>query len=274
MAPQPLQISFQGRTNTREPLDLLMIEQEEWKPYTGYVTKANIVKWLANALYGAEDEVYVDCGMIGDHFVCGIFAYPFERGLAYRLETSWGELSERAEEEIEVKEIVNVGLKKDNGRVYSEEQLHFPAHAILETKWLSRPFDAEGNQTISPAITADDRNLRFSSPVYGAVEVTYMTIRHAYILNVPKRVGSIENHFSAAVYGIYSGGIKWIEVEPPPGAEEMNLDADCGYNRPGSNVSFTDDEEGPIDQPERHANRRIVQDYCSKEIISDETYAF
>lgn len=274
MSSRHILINFINPDRDRDPLDLLKIEQEEWAPYTGYVTKANVVKYLAELLYGSGDEVQVDCGMVGDTVVCGVFAYPLEPDLTYQLHTSWGELSERSVEEIEHEEIINVTLRRndDTDQVYSEESLTYPALEILSTEWLGDTYGADGAYIAPPVITTDGATLQIGAACYGAVRVRYRVLRHTYILNIARREESIQNHFSAVVFGVYSGGINWLEIDPPPGAEEYAADLECGW---GNHGVVEPEEDDPLeDPPMRHANRRQVKDYCSQEITSDVTYAY
>ena len=55
-AQQPaLSLDFVPRDGgAREPIDLVLLEQREWRPYAGIVTKANMVRYLARILYGVS----------------------------------------------------------------------------------------------------------------------------------------------------------------------------------------------------------------------------
>ena len=103
MNPQPnLTISFSSHAAERVPEQLLLVEQEAWKPYTGYVTKGNMVRYLANMLYGDAYQAKIDCGLAGDYAAAAIYVYPLRDDVQYQLLTTHGQLSEPEFEEAEI----------------------------------------------------------------------------------------------------------------------------------------------------------------------------
>ena len=245
-------------------LDLLMIEQERWLPYVGRVTKSEVVGQLAAWLYSEAWEGRMDCGLQGGMVVCAVHAYPRVAGLGYQFHASHGYLSERSVAMVEVSEIVNF-------RLTDREQPKYPPRTIASASWMGNCYTQEGDEIPPPTLSIDDGELVSALPVYGAVEVRYLTERHTYILSTPRREEALDNHYSAVVYGVYSGGLSWLEIDMPPGIEAFEADpnAICGWGDSGS-VTGPEDEDRPVTP--RGADRITVQDYCSGEIISDQTY--
>lgn len=256
-----LTIPFSAPAASREPVVALMLEQKPWRPYTGYLTKVGMVQALSNRLYSTAYDNLVDCGMDGDQMACTIYAYPYDPCLHYMLATSYGELSDREIDEFEYEELVNVSL--DN-----EITLQYPAQEIISVDWEGEVWDVDGAVTQAPAYTVQDKIISLNRPVYGALRVKYRVNRHVYILTVEKRAESPENFFSAVVYGVYPGGITWLDIEPPAGAEEFaGVDATCGY---GAGSVSIEDVSGPGSIPSGVWGDRVIKkDYCSQETISD-----
>jgi hypothetical protein len=265
MSQQSLTISLVHPDQGREPLDLLLLEQEEWRPYTGRVSSVAMVNWLAAVLYGEEFTHRLDCGMSGEAMVCAVFAYPRVAGLAYQLRASHGELSERAAALVEITETVNFRLEATAAPRY-------PARQIQSARWLADCYDATGAVITPPTLTIDGDQLQAGLAIYGAAEVTYTTERHSYILTVARRDDAIEDHYSAVVYGVYDGGLNWLEIEPPPGVEAFEADpsAVCGLGSFAGSVEHPDPDLGDI--PGQFAHRVVKIDYCSQDIISDNVY--
>ncbi len=262
-----LTLTYSGQSAERVALDLLLIEQEDWRPYTGVVTLGDMVGYLAALLYGEDFQDRIDCGLTGGEVVCAVFVYPRRAGLAYQFHTSHGILSERRIEDIEVEEGVNFSLS-------NRAAPHYPPLAIFEAEWLAEVYDVAGNLISPPALIISGGEIRSAVPCYGSVQVRYTTERHSYILTAPRRDDgqTIDNYYSAVVYGVYAGGINWLEIDMPPGIEtfESDPEADCGWGSVSGSISRPDHEEQPV-QP-RPKNRKTVVDYCSQEVASDEFY--
>lgn len=263
---ESLTISLAVPASDREPRDLLQIEQDDWLPYTGVVTRAEMVRFVAAILYGGVYESRLECGLAGGAVVCAIRVYPRIPALAYQFSTSWGTLSERAVIEPEIEEIINF-------RLTDREEPSHPARSISSATWLAETYDSSGAVIPAPQLTIDGDSILAAVPVYGAVRVTYTTERHDYLLTAPRRDDAVDNHFSAVVYGVYDGGINWLEVEMPPGIEgfEADADADCGWGSVDGAITTPDDEARPV--LPSGADRLTVVDYCSQTVVSDVTYA-
>ncbi len=248
-----------------EPLDLLLIEQQDWRLGTGLVTKAELVGALANWLYDEDYQSRVDCGFVGEDLVCAVFVYPRRAGLAYQFHTSHGTLSERSVELAEIEESLNFSLE-------AEAQPRYPARSIAEAEWLAECYDVHGNVIPPPALTISGGSIRAGQACYGSVNLRYTTERHTYLLTCPRRADALDNHYSAAVYGVYSGGLNWLEIEMPPGIDafEADPDAQCGWGSSQGSVTAPDREDDPVEDGGH--DRKTVVDYCSQEVASDEVY--
>ena len=73
--------------------DLLMLEQKEWKPYNGTLTRANLARYIRGRLYGGitSDSEVVDCGW-GETMIIVIYAYKLRKNVQFRLVSTVGEL--------------------------------------------------------------------------------------------------------------------------------------------------------------------------------------
>lgn len=262
MTDHPLAIIYAGPP-AADPLDLLMIEQEDWQPYTGVVTRAELVRYLASALYGERYQSRVDCGMAAGAVVCAINVYPRVAGLAYQFHASHGTLSPRTVDMVEEEESINFTLT-------TEATPTHPPRSISSAEWLAECYDADGVRVDPPPLTIDGGRLTIPAPVHGAVSVRYTTERHGYILSCQRRAAALDNHYSAAVYGVYAGGINWLEIEMPPGIDTFELDPDavCGWGSGRGTVTWPDGDPYPVaDDPH---SRHTEVDYCTQEIIKDE----
>lgn len=246
----------------------LILEQKGDAPLTGTVSAANMVRFLGRMLYGSDTEndwqETADCGMDGTNMVSGVYAYPSPAELAYQIETTHGTLSERVIEEVEHTEVIALSMD-------DEAQTKYPVLEIVSVEAQGDLFDGYGGIIPLPAITWTGDRIRLSRPVYGSIRVVYRMLRHAYDLTVPRRdpMTTTENFYSSVVYAWWKGDGTWLEIEPPPGAEEFAADEGCGW---GSG-SINDPEEDPPTRPQAAgADRSIVIDYCTNEVISDSTY--
>ena len=258
-------LTYSGQRSEREPLDLLLIEQQEWKPYTGVVTKGSMIKYLSALLYSESYEEQLDCGMSGGNVVCSVYVYPRVLGLAYQFHASHGTLSTRLQETVEITEACNFSLE-------SAVAPKYPPLSIASATWADEVYDIVGNSITPPALTIASGEITTALAVYGAVDITYTTERHTYILTAPRRDEAVDNFYSAVVYGVYAGGLNFLEIEMPPGIEAFEADpgAICGGG--GVDGSITDPDEDNPPPPPRPKDRKTVVDYCSQQVASDTYY--
>lgn len=260
MAATALTVPYAGPT-AGQPLALLAIEQEPWSVYTGAITKGEMVRWLAAMVAGDDYQSRIDCGIAGDQLVCTLHAYPYRAGLEYRLLASWGTLSDRQVEMLDIEELVQF-------RLTTTERTDHPVRRILSVSWDDDCYGPAGEIVVPPPLTADGEEVACGSPVYGTARVRYLCERHSYVLNAPRREDAIAHHFSAVVVGVYDGGLAVLGVEPPPGIEAFEADPDAVCGRSwifDGSVTFPDDE--PITASP--ASRETVMDYCKQTVISD-----
>lgn len=259
MTTQSLSITYTGPAVATK--DLLQLEQSAWGAYTGKVTRAEMIRYLSATLYGTEYSSRIDCGLVSGSVVCVVAAYPRIADLVYRLHTSHGTLSSPTMEMPLLTEALSFTLT-------TEVSPEHPVREIKSVEWLSECYNAEGAVVDPPALSTDGERITIPTAVYGSVSVTYRTERHSYVLTAPRREDAIDNHYSAAVYGVYDGGITWLVIEMPPGIETFEADAGayCGW---GSSASVTDDDQDYPVTDGKHTRTTDV-DYCSQEIISEE----
>lgn len=244
----------------REPLDLLLIEQQEWEKNVGVVTTGEMLRYISAYIYSQMYSSRTNCGFAGDALTCTIHVYPRVPGLAYRLRTSWGNLGPRRGGLTTITEVVDFSLS-------TEEALKYPVREYLDAVWLDDCYDVNGAVVDRPALTYADGILTLEQAVYGSAQVRYVAERHVYTLTIPRREDALESFFSAAVYGLYRGGINWLAITGPPGVDEDDLDAKCGLD---GDSTVKDDEDEPIPVTDEPYTRRTVIDYCSQAILSDE----
>lgn len=246
-----------------------MLEQREWRPYTGYVTKAALVRHLANIFWPEEISApQFDCAIYGDQMICPVYAYPLTPGVAYSLNCSHGELSERVVDFVEYTETLQVSLE-------SAVSTRYPVHSMLSYRWVSAEvWDSTGTTINPPAITASGKEITIpGQPVFGDIEVTYIIERHSYILTVDGLVDEPENKFSSTVFALaYGSRPVVLEIEPPPGADEWEAGRDdCAWGWIGQgSVTYPDEEDNkPV---AAYADKETKIDYCTGEQLSSEVY--
>lgn len=250
-----------------EQAALLLLTQGEWSVYVGKVTKGEVVRFVSAAVTEEEYQATVDCGLAGDNLICPIIAYPLVPDLDYRLLTSWGELSARSVEMVEIRD------EQVQFRLTTEATTEFPARAIRSVNWTMDCLDQTGEVVAPPTLTIEGQSIRSAAPVYGTATVHYITERHTYILNAPRRETAIDNNWSAVVVAPIIGyePVRLV-VEMPPGINNFEADPDavCGrVGRGGGSVTFPED---PYYPPEPAGADLITEvDYCDQEVIQEYT---
>jgi len=194
-----------------------------------------------------------------------IRCYPLVEDLVYQFFTSHGTLSERFIEMVVEEEELSFTLT-------TEEVPEHPPREMLSVEWMDECYDSSGTVVDQPALTIDGKKVTIPSPVYGSAMVRYRTERHSYTLSSPRRDEAIDDHYSAAVWGVYDGGINWLQIEMPPGIEtfEADAEAECGWGSGSGTLIGPDDDPYPVADT---THTRITDvDYCGQEIIKEEIY--
>jgi len=246
----------------------VLLEQKEWNDNTGYVTKANFIRFMGRLIYGsgtdyawAED---IACGWDAEGITATIYAYPSPYTLAYTIEATYGDLSDGIQEIVNQEESIKFSLTK-------EASLKYPVYEMTEDPFpLGDFYDVNGDQILfdSFTVTVSGQDIKLSQKIYGTIKFKYKSLRYTYTLRLAKRSEeeAYENFYSSVVWVGWNGGLRWIEVEIPPGAE----DDICGWDDGGSSVGQFPRE--PNTPTAAGADRSITIDYCSGEVISDSTY--
>lgn len=248
----------------------LRIEQEEWETTTGQVTKSGLYSYLYGRLTANIVVNNVNCGFSMVDGVPTVFTtiyvYLPMAEFPYAFHTSYGMLGAKAIDRLEQKEIINFSLSKSHQLVY------LPG-ADVEYSWVGAVYDVHGAVTPAPEVSFEGGSVLLNKIVYGSLRVEYGVLRHKYVLQAPIRAGVEEvDLFGAVVYAIYDGGISWLELEPPPGIDALlggggsNV---CGYAVIPADVP-DDEYQPPTECPK--ADRTIDIDYCSQEVLSDDTF--
>lgn len=245
----------------------VLLEQKEWNDNTGYVTKANFIRFMGRLIYGSGTDYAwaesIECGWDAEGITATIYAYPSPYTLPYTIEATYGILSEGIQEIVQQEESIKFSLSK-------EATIKYPVYEMLDISPLGDFYDRNGNPILftSFVVTVSGQNIILSQKIYGTIKFKYRSLRYTYTLRLPKRSEEIsyENFYSSVVWVGWNGGLRWIEVEIPPGAEEDV----CGWDDGGSSVGQLPRE--PNIPTAAGADRSITIDYCSKEVISDSTY--
>lgn len=242
--------------------DLLFLEQEDYSPYIGKLTKEvmawAVIGWIYPEL-GYETEN--SCGGEEGVFETTVFAYLYQQDLNYTADLSYGMFTgARTIETLEYVEVIRCQFKED-------VEFSYPCEALLDSQWVGGTYDNLGNLVPKPTYTNDNRTISFSDKVWGSLRVRYTVTRHVYKCRIESREKDdesvTENKYSSTAYAVWNGGIDFIGVDAPYGFE--NTDGECG------NGDITDIDPDP--DPERDppkvdpVNTQTRIDYCSQEEI-------
>jgi len=236
----------------------VFIEQTDYAPYTGQVTRYAMAVLLDNLLFDKDKELPTDCGIVGGAFMTVVLFYPSPAELPFTAHVSRGDLGPGQVENSSRSEIINFRLDQT-------ASLRYPAQEITGVEWLTDTFDAKLQPAPRPSLSLSGQSsVMASAKIYGAARITYTVRVQIHSLVIAGREESIENKYSSVAYAVYSGGVDWLELSAPPGAEDY--DGDCKHG--GGQVTPDDDPDDP--EPDADgADRTIKIDYCSREIISD-----
>ena len=244
----------------------LIIKQEEWSLYTGKVTKQEVVKFVLGVIKKDSHEVSVNCGMAGKELIVAIYVYPIIREPDYALYTSYGELSERYVEDIEVEE------ELIQFRLSSLESTALPVKEFLSVEWVLSCLDGTGEEVEAPTLEVSGSNVSTGGVnVYGTAKISYVTEQHTYILTAPRRETALDNYYSGAVVGVVQGYPPVVHVlEMPPTVESFSADSSYSCGRRSSYEVIYDEDE--LGTPEASASNLITEiDYCTQRVIREYT---
>ncbi len=262
MSNQQLSISFVSKSSSRDSAEqLLQLEQSDWAPYTGMVTKIKGVRFLLDYLYDEDGDWDIDCGLVGGNLVALIYAYPAYPSVAYRLYTTHGTLSERLVETLTKTETITFANT-------DTESLKYPVTDILSTEIVGDMWDKYGAPAGLPAVSVDDGDVVLSEPRYGAVKITYTVHRHVYSLTIEPREDAIMDLFGAVVYALVTGANpEWLELDVPHNADEIAEGIEeCGWGGGTGTGTFPEDPDSVPDDTGASATVRYNQ--CTGEILS------
>ena len=247
---------------SRSPVTLLMLEQQKAPACAGQVSKAALVRYLANLMFGKNDELGIDCGVDADGDVNVLInVYPYQADLNYSLKASYGELGESSVAEIQIKETIQLHLQ-------TEVSVRYPVQRIISADWLNDAYAADFALLSPPPeiLIGDDlKTVSSSVPCYGSVQVVYSIIVHVSLLTLPRRLDTNENGYSSTVYAIYEGGLVWLPVSIPETAELTG--GDCAYG--GSNLKLNDRNSRRPKPEGTGAGKLIRIDYCTQKKLSE-----
>jgi len=232
----------------------LILEQEPVEDETvGTITKLTIVLTMAARLFGLDDPEPVDCGMDGDAFETNVFVYPYEPELIYNIGVTNGALGSGTLGEHSVTEILSFSLD-------TEQSVRYPVNEFISASWVGDVWSADGEVVGQPGIEWDDGTVTVAEKIYGSLEVRYTTLRYAHSLRVAAREDAVENVFQSVVWANWNGGVKLLEIDAPPGAEE---DYAAGVECTGGEIGEVNpDDDPPVPPPGQSADRTINLNYC------------
>lgn len=247
MSTQTHSVTFAEETKSNN--DFVLLEQEPWDPYIGFLTKMGVIGFL-NELLFKEPEVQANCASDGSFYTNTLYAYPSRPNLSFKV--GW------------VNAIVPNHLIKFP--LYTEviqcdmnlkATLKYPAMEIKSVGWVNEVYGETGEVTTKPNITIVSDGVKFSKKVYGSVLVTYKVCQHVFPFSVKRRTEAIENFFSAFAYAIWTGGNTFLELKAPEGAEE----GECNTYR-GTGTFSGKEPNVPENVPSEDEYEDI--DYCTQ----------
>jgi len=189
----------------------VMIEQNAWSPYTGYLTKGGAVAYLYSLLFGEPDDgPGENCGATGGvdgNTATGtVYTYPDPPELPYKFSVSNASVTGLAVEALEFAEVVHI-------QNTTEARLQYPTRRIISAEWLSKGLGL-------PEIITTGGRVRVRKPTMGSMLVVYEVVRHSREVSVNPRLDSTKNLYQNFIYVVWDGGNNYLEYSPPPDAEE------------------------------------------------------
>jgi len=256
-------------------LGSVLLEQEAWQPYVGYVTKVKALQWLRSFIWGAAFPTS-NCHSDSPGFSKTIYAYPSSPGLNYKFGVSRGVISERVIQELVYTERLQANLQR-------RLQPSYPPLLIQSYAWDGEVYTAAG-EVIRPKPTIFLRSKGFDidGEVYGTLITTYRVYRHTYVVNIQPSTQYAEKKFQSFFYAVWFGGTAFLEIETPMDAEDKDkvecknrLADGTGVLSPFGVVAIGDTDIGSefdVEEDEQERYQRQVQpedenqyiDYCDQ----------
>ena len=250
------------------PLDLLQLEQEDWKPYVGYITTSNMVRVIAEYLYNEDFGSSIECGIDGGSLITVVYAYPKVADLDYVLNISRGTISKRIVQEYTEETVLRFSLN-------DSASLKYPCGSVISTEWIGDTFAVRGEEVNNVTVNVTGQDVQLSQKVRGRLKIKYKVLRHKYGVSIKPRKKSIENHFSSTVFGIYAGGLNYLVLSEPPNIDSFDTASEENCNGGfGVTGSLSSEDDNLPDDMHRNANRVKVVEYCGQRTITDNIYAY
>lgn len=248
----------------------LLIEQEAWSPYVGYLTRGGAVAYLQALLFGEpEDAPPPNCGIGPDgRITAEIYTYPDPPELLYNIAATNGSVGLGAVEDLNYTEIIQVQGERTPA-------LRYPTRSIISAEWVRDAYTRLGvTVPVSPLAIADGRVTLDAAGLYGTMLVTYRVHRRRHTVTIPPLPDDPDNRFKSFIFANWDGGNAVAEFKPPADAEDSassEADGRCntdylsalgnGYGIAG--LQIADDDDPPVAKPE---DINYTIDYCSGEV--------
>lgn len=241
----------------------LVFEQEPWSPNMGYLTKVAAVA-LVGRILGFTSDPAPFCGDDGEGYSKKIYAYPCPSDLRYDINISSGTIGGRVVELKEFSEEMRINYNLTN-------QLRFCVSSLISYEWIGDTFDLKGQAVSKPTVTIDSGVVTVSKKIYGVLRIKYEVYRHVYEARVRPIITADENSLVCYIYAVWDGGNGYLEVDPPPGAEEKvcNNRRDFGTGIPLDGIDGSEFGDTTIREPNgtprcvRPQDETVEEDYCS-----------
>lgn len=226
----------------------VVLEQEEWKAYSGKMTKAALVRIFENAYIEDDHDNVYQC-VLGR---ITIFAYPSDPQMDFDVNVSHGSIGFPQIETINKMEQLSIDM-------VDKIPLQLIPLSLDGIAFSSDCWNEDGQIISPPEVELIGKDLVFSEKIYGQVMVGYSVLRYTFEIDIPERPDSIENAFSSVAYARWDYGVTWLELGWP----------ESRYCGGGGKVIAVPPEKSPYEPPDAGKDRHIKIDYCTQEIISD-----
>jgi len=269
LTPNTLQISLSLPYDTVDTGGSLLLEQESWDPYTGHLTKMQIIGWLGRILFRRKAPGN-NCPPDGPGFEKYIYAFPYPQSLNYKIGCSHGVLGARIIQNLEFSELVQCDLKLN-------PPMKYPAIAIKSYSFIGDCYNSKGEIVAPPSVTIRENILTLSAKVYATLRVSYLVERHTYRVAIREREEYHNKKYQSFIYAVWPGGAEFIEIDAPLGADDQepecnnifggggnfdDLPLPGGTNIEDGELEIEDEPYGPVSGSDDY----IDVDYCSMEV--------